>query len=96
MPAQGGTTQGAGQQGAGQLGGAMQDSGAVSAAAGTEDSMARDGVTQLNAENAASQRSSDRLPVPVAAALAAAMVATAAGVVLLSRRMGRSQARSLA
>jgi hypothetical protein len=96
MPAQGGTTQGTGQQDVGQLGGAMRDSGAVSAAAGTEGSMARDGVTQLNAENAASRRSSDRLPVPVAAALAAAMVATAAGVVLLSRRMGRSRTRSFA
>src|SRR6266699_4957681 len=83
-PPQGGTTQGAGQQG-----GATRGNGTATAGAGRQGSTARDGATQLNADNAASRASSDRLPLPVAAAIAAAMVATAAGGILLGRRLGR-------
>jgi Domain of unknown function (DUF4331) len=83
-PPQGGTTQGTGQQG-----GAARDNGSATAGAGRQGSTARDGATQLNADNAASRASSDRLPLPVAAAIAAAMVATAAGGILLGRRLGR-------
>jgi Domain of unknown function (DUF4331) len=97
IPPQGGTTQGTGQQGgtdqgAGQQNGTMRDNG-IAAGAGTQGSMARDGMTQLNADNAVSRTSSERLPSPVNAAIAAAMVATAAGVVLLARMMGRRMGR---
>ncbi len=79
---QGGTEQGNSQQG-----GAMQGGGP--AASGGQGSQARDGMTQLNADNAASRASSDRLPQPVAAAIAAGALAMAAGVVLLARRRPR-------
>jgi Domain of unknown function (DUF4331) len=85
-------------QGGTQQGGAMPDSGAAtsggSAASGGQSTQARDGMTQLNADNAASRAPSERLPAPVAAAIAAGLVAVAAGagVVLLGRRRTRSRA----
>jgi hypothetical protein len=71
-------------------GGAMRDDGGT--ASGGPSAQARDGVTQLNADNAASRVPSERLPTPAAAAIAAGMVAVAAGVVLLGRRRTRSPA----
>jgi len=87
---QGGTPQGGVQQDGIQGSGAMR-AGGGNATSG-QSTQARDGMTQLNADNAASRVPSDRLPAPVAAALAAGMVAVAAGVVLLGRRRTRSSA----
>jgi hypothetical protein len=81
--------QGAMPQYGSEQGGAMQSG---SSAQGTE---ARDGMTQLSADNAASRMPSDQLPTPVAAALAAGMVILAAAVVYLGRRWAHS-ARSTA
>ncbi len=75
----GGTT----QQGTTQQGGAVRDGGT---AASGQSARARDGMTQLNADNAASRASSDRLPPLVIAAIAAGALALTAGAVLLARR----------
>jgi hypothetical protein len=87
---QGGTQPGGTQPDGAMPGGAMRDDGGT--ASGGPSAQARDGVTQLNADNAASRVPSERLPTPAAAAIAAGMVAVAAGVVLLGRRRTRSPA----
>jgi hypothetical protein len=87
---QGGTQPGGTQPDGAMPDGAMRDDGGT--ASGGPSAQARDGVTQLNADNAASRVPSERLPTPAAAAIAAGMVAVAAGVVLLGRRRTRSPA----
>jgi hypothetical protein len=89
---QGGTTQGSTQQGSsmtsGSTGNGVMQSGAGQNGS-TDGMQARDGVTQLNADNAASQMpqaASESLPSSIAVALAAGMIALAAGVVLYGRR----------
>jgi hypothetical protein len=69
------------------MSGAMQNGATASSDGSTE---ARDGMTQLNADNAASRVPSDQLSTPVAAALAAGMVLLAAAVVYLGRRWAHS------
>jgi hypothetical protein len=97
---QGGTQQGSSMQSGSMQGSSMQSGGSQygampnggSSAAGIQ---ARDGVTQLNADNAASQmpsRPSESLPSSVAVAIAAGMIALAAGVVLFGRRRNSSTA----
>jgi hypothetical protein len=71
----------------GAMSGAMQNGASASSDGSTE---ARDGMTQLNADNSASRVSSDRLSTPVASALAAGMVILAAAVVYLGRRWAHS------
>jgi hypothetical protein len=89
---QGGTTQSGTQQGSSMTSGST-GLGAMQSGAGqngsTDGMQARDGVTQLNADNAASQMpqaASESLPSSIAVALAAGMIAVAAGVVLYGRR----------
>ncbi len=56
---------------------------------GSATATASDGTTQLNADNAASRAPADAWPAPLTAVVAAAAMATVAGVVLLARRLGR-------
>jgi Domain of unknown function (DUF4331) len=88
---QGGTSQGGAQPGGTQQGGAMQNGGGTPASGG-QSAQARDGMTQLDADNAASRASSERPSPLVMAAIAAGALVLTTGAVLLTRRRTHSPA----
>jgi Domain of unknown function (DUF4331) len=90
-PPQGGTSQGGAQPGGTQQGGTMQNGGGTPASGG-QSAQARDGMTQLDADNAASRASSERPSPLVMAAIAAGALVLTTGAVLLTRRRTHSPA----